>query len=306
MKKIIIVLLTLLMVFALIGCSTSTPKASNEVDKSLIDEDTDAMGKEVEKPEVVFEDMTIVSTAPSVTEILFALGCGDNIIGVDIYSNYPKQTELIEKVGDFNGFDIEKVISLSPDIVFASNGLQQDQIKALTDVGLNVMAVEPTNFEDIAASIKLIGAQVGKDEEADALASKIKDAKANAEAKSSEQSENPSIYYVMGIGDYGNWTSGEGSFLNAVLQMAGGRCITAGSELEWIDYPVEDLLKEDPDYLIVSALVLEEDLLADPVYRDLTAIKEGRYYYINPDIIERPGPRIIDALGQIQGYLLGE
>lgn len=304
MKKTLVIILTITIALSMfIGCTKPSDLA---VEKDILDSDTDAMGQKIEEVTEVIEDLTIVSTAPSVTEILFELGMGDNIVGIDVYSNYPEATIDIEKVGDFNGFDIEKVISLSPSIVFAGNGLQYEQITALTDTGLNVVAVEPTYYEDIETSIILIGDQVGKQEEATALTEKIKAAENDVLEKAKRLSEKPSIYYVMGIGEYGNWTSGEGSFINSVLTMAGGNCITAGSDMEWIDYPLEDLIIADPEVLIVSAWVLEEDLLSDPGYKELSAIKNGTYYYINPDIIERPGPRIIDAMNEIQGYLLGE
>jgi iron complex transport system substrate-binding protein len=280
MKRTLVIILLLVLVLSLmVGCSSSQEKS---------------------------EDLKIVSTTPSVTEILFELGCGENIVGLDVYSNYPDAALEIEKVGDFNGFDIEKVISLSPSIVFASSGLQNDQVETLTNAGLNVEVLEPTYYEDIATSITLIGQFVGKESEAKDLNAKIKQVEEDVVSKAQTLENNPSIYYVMGIGDYGNWTSGEGSFINSVLTMAGGQCITAGSKTEWIDYPVEDLIVADPDVLIVSEWVLEEDLLTDPGYKDLTAIKEGRYYYINPDIIERPGPRISEAMIAVQGYLLGE
>ena len=81
-------------------------------------------------------------------------------------STYPEATADIEKVGDYNGFDVEKIISLSPDVVFAGNSLQQDQIDQLESAGLHVVSVDPTYYEDIAAAITLIGEEVGKADEA--------------------------------------------------------------------------------------------------------------------------------------------
>ena len=108
----------------------------------------------------------------------------------------------------------------------------------------------------------------------------------------------------MGLGEYGNWTSGEGSFINTVMEMCGATCVTAGSPVPWMDYPVEDLVTADPDILLVSAWVTEEQLKAEVGYSGLTAVGEGDYYFINPDIIERPGPRISEALQEIHGSIL--
>lgn len=313
MKKVLVILLTVVLAAGmLLGCAPQeTKEAVNETQtaatpapKDLLDEDTDALGNEVETIEE--ETLTIVSTAPSATEILFALGCGENIVGIDGSSTFPAETADIEMVGDFNGFDIEKVIALEPNVVFAGNGLQIELITALEDAGLNVVAVEATYYEDIAASITLIGKAVGKEAEAEKLNADMDAAEKIITDKAEEIEQNPSVYYVMGIGEYGNWTSGEGSFINTVIEMAGGVCTTAGSETEWMEYPLEDLAIADPDILIVSEWVTEADLLADPGYKDLTAIQNGTYYFINPDIIERPGPRITLALEEIQGYIIGE
>lgn len=278
-KKTNIILLVVLLIIATTGCNI----VSNED-----------------------ENLTIVSTVPSVTEILFELKCGDNIIGVDSMSNYPEQTANIEKVGDYSGFDIEKVISLNPTIVFAGNMLQNEQITALKEIDINVISIEPTYFDDITASITEIGLAVNKEKEATELNKKITDTVSSVEDKASSLSTKPTIYYVMGIGEYGNWTSGEGSFINTVLTLAGGDCITDTSGVEWMDYPLEDLIVADPDILIVSSYVEEADLLADETYQELQAIENGSYYFINPDFIERPGPRITEALIFVQNCIIGE
>ncbi|MDD5017565.1 MAG: ABC transporter substrate-binding protein [Eubacteriales bacterium] len=313
-KALFIVLAVVLAMGLLIGCASQDIAGQTAGDtagqatpaptaKNLLDDDTDALGNEIDT-DMTTDELTIVSTAASITEILFALGCGDSIIGVDIYSTYPEEAADIEKIGDFNGFDTEKIISLNPAVVFAGNTLQMQGIEALEDAGLNVVAVEPTYYEDIAQSITLIGSIVGKEEEAAALNQDMADAAAAVEKTAAEIGEKPTVYYVMFIGESGNWTSGQGSFINTVIEMAGGVCTTAGTQSEWLEYPMEDLIVDDPDILLVSDLVAEEDLLAETGYADLTAVQNGSYYFIDADIIERPGPRITEALETIQGTIL--
>ncbi len=314
MKRRMYVLLAAVMVTGLLcGCTAGgdpSGPSGTPVPKDILDENVDAMGNEVTASAVPEEKLTIVSTAPSATEILFALGCGSNIVGVDVWSTYPEETANIEKVGDFNGFDVEKVIALNPSVVFAGNGLQHEDIEALEKAGLNVIAVEATYYDDIAKSITMIGGVVGKEAEAAALISQIADVEKVVKGKAATLAEKPSVYYVMGIGEYGNWTSGKGSYINSVIEMAGGTPITNDTDMEWLEYPVEDLVKNDPDILIVSSNVAEADLLAETGYKDLTAVKEGHYFFIVSDISERPGPRITEALQAIQGdiesYLAGE
>ncbi|MEX1308025.1 MAG: ABC transporter substrate-binding protein [Eubacteriales bacterium] len=306
MKKTLKTLLILVFITAMLtACTVATPVATPVV-KDIMDENTDAMGQAVEESAAFTDEMTIISTAPSITEILFALGVGDQIVGVDASSNYPAEANDIERVGDYSGFDIEKVVGLEPSIVFAGNGLQNEQITALTDVGIKVIAVEPTYYDDIATSIMLIGEQIDKTDEAQALIDEIDAVAVAVENNSLAMTSHPTVYYAMTIGDSGYWTSGEGSFINTIIEMAGGNCITAGSDTEWPEYSAEDIIAADPDVLIVSSWITEESLLADPVMSELSAVINGNYLFISDDLINRPGPRIIETMTTIQDYLLGE
>jgi iron complex transport system substrate-binding protein len=312
MKKTISVVLALVLsalVFA--GCAaggnqqTQQTAGATPAPKDIMNTSVDALGSEVKAAEQGAA-MTIVSTAPSVTEILFSIGCGDEIKGVDVSSDYPAETADIEKVGDFNGLDIEKIVSLDPDIVFAGNGLQHESIAKLQEAGIIVVAAEPTYFEDIAASITLIGSAVGRQNEAAKLNDDIAAAVAAVQSKAEGIKDRPTVYYVMFAGGGENWTSGKGSFINSVMTMAGGQCVTADFPPEWLNYPIENLITDDPDILIVSNSMPEADLLKETGYKDLSAIKNKKYYYIDPSLIERPGPRITQALETIQGIIMGE
>lgn len=291
MRSVIAVLcISLLIASLLIGCTDLTTEAQRTpVPKNLLEVNVDAMGKEIHTVE---GDLVIVSTAPSATEILFALGCGENIVGIDISSTYPPETSDITVVGDFNGFDIEKVIALEPTVVFAGNGLQHQDIAALESAGLYVVAAEATYYEDIAKSIALIGTVVGRQEQAAALIAQIKAAEQTARSKAAKFVNAPTVYYVMSTD---GWTSGKGSFINSVIEMAGGVCVTADTDREWPLFPIEQLVLSDPDILLVSNWITEDDLKSAPGYKDLTAIKNGSYYFVNSDIIDRPGPRITEA-----------
>ncbi len=307
MKRWMQVLLVVVMIAGLLcGCAAgggASEPSGTPVPKDILDENVDAMGNEVSASAIPEAELTIVSTAPSATEILFALGCGDNIVGVDVSSIYPEEAAAIEKVGDFNGFDVEKVIALNPSVVFAGNGLQHEDIAALEKAGLNVVAVEATYYDDIAKSITMIGDVVGKKDEAAALNQQIADVEKTVKEKTAALTQKPSVYYVMGIGEYGNWTSGKGSFINTIIEMAGGTPITNDATSEWLEYPVEDLVKMDPDILLVSSRVAEDDLKAATGYSDMTAIKEGHYYIVDAGVIELPGPRIGEALTAVQGHI---
>ena len=297
MKNRFRTLIPLLLALALLSACAQPSTSSQATDSTSVPIQTTASEATVKETE---SSLRVISTVPSVTEILYALGAGDEVIGVDVSSTYPEQTASVEKVGDYNGFDVEKIISLEPDVVFVGKTIQDDQITQLQNAGLKTVDAEARSFDDISKMITLVGQTVNFESEAKALNDRIAEAVTAATDAGSALSTHPTVYYVMGIGEYGNWTSGEGSFINEIFEKAGGVCVTAGTGNAWIEYPVEDLVAADPDMLLVSSYISLDDLKKAEGYKDLTAVKEGRVYMISPDIIERPGPRIADAITEIQ------
>lgn len=259
---------------------------------------TDMMGRKV----TMKSAEKIVSLAPSATEVLFALGVGDKIVGVDAFSNYPEEAQNIEAVGDFNGPDVEKIVALSPDIVFCGNMLQEEQIGQMEKLGLTVVSTEAIAFEDIQKSIELMGEILGKQDAAKTVADSI--ASAVETAKKNAPKEAPTVYYAMSYGDMGNWTSGPGSFINAMIELAGGVPVTRDAADAWLEYPVEKLVSQDPDIILVSSdMGSAEDISKVQGYSDLSAVKGGKVYQLEADILSRPGPRIADAIALISDIL---
>lgn len=260
---------------------------------------TDMAGKEV----TIEKADKIVSLTPAGTETVCALGAAKQLVGVDAYSDYPEITQSIEVVGDFNGPDVEKVVALEPDVVLAGNGLQQEAIDNLNKLGIPVVSVEATTFEDISKSITLIGEILGAQDAAGQVIGDI-DAAAK-EAEANKPAEAKTVYYVMSYGDQGNWTSGPGSFINTMIELAGGKCVTEDQSAPWIEYPVEDLLVANPDIILVDSSMgsTAEDLGAAQGYQDLDAVKNGRVYEVDANVFTRPGPRIAEAIRQVSEIL---
>lgn len=262
---------------------------------------TDMMGNELSF--VPDAKAAIVSLTPSSTEIVCALGAEANLVGVDAFSNYPESVQQLEVVGDFSGPDVEKIVSLEPDLVLAGTTLQQDAIDALKGLGLEVVCTEATLFEDIVPSIELVGLLLEREAEAAEVVKSIDEAIAAAEQNAPQ--EEVTVYYAMSYGDMGNWTSGPGSFINAMIETAGGSCITDDPSFPaWVEYSLEDLVANDPDVILVdSSMGSAEDIAAANGYSGLSAVKEGRVYEITSDVFTRPGPRIADALHELSGIL---
>ncbi len=257
---------------------------------------TDVLGREIEiKADEKVE--RIISLTASNTEILFALGLGDKIIGVDAFSNYPAETADIEKVGDFNGPNVEAIVALEPDLILAGNKLQAAQVDTLANLGLRVAAVEVTSYDKIGESIKLIGALTQSEEAAEALVQAMEQKKQTILALPRSEEE-VSSYFVMSAGEYGNWTSGPGSFLNDMMISLGYKPVT---EIEngapWMDYNLEALVESDPTVLFLSSQAgFDAAALKELTgYKELTAVKEDLVYVLDADLV-RPGPRIVEAL----------
>ncbi|MBD5560535.1 MAG: ABC transporter substrate-binding protein [Clostridia bacterium] len=238
----------------------------------------------------------IVSLMPSGTQILLALGVEEEIVGLDAYSEpYLPGTEV---VGDYMGPDVEKIVSLEPDLIVAANSIQQDAIDQLRAAGIPVLAAEPTTWEQVPEGFAMIGEAVQRTDAADELASQLQDA---VEAVQKDApAEAVSCYYVLSYGDAGNWTSGEGSFINAMMEHAGGTPITQGTASPWLEYPMEDLTVADPDCIILgSGAGTIEDFVQTAGYRDLSAVKSGHVYEIDSDLVTIPGPELQEGLKEI-------
>ena len=251
----------------------------------------DTMGNEVTINEV---PSIVVSLTPSNTEILYALGVGDKVMGVDQYSNYPAQAlENAEVVGDFNGPNVESILALNPDVVFAGNFLQQEAIDQLKETGIPVVCVEATAFLDVFPSIQLV-ADIMKVDSSQILAKMEADTK---EAETyAEKCEGKSVYCAISFGDWGDWTAGEGSFISEMINHLGATNIADDLGIAWPQYSIEQLLEKNPDVILISGdQSMVESFIANPVYADLDAVANGNVFPINSDTISRPSPRLSTA-----------
>ena len=252
---------------------------------------TDTMGNEVTINEV---PSIVVSLTPSNTEILYALGVGDKVMGVDQYSNYPAQAlENAEVVGDFNGPNVESILALNPDVVFAGNFLQQEAIDQLKETGIPVVCVEATSILDVFPSIQLV-ADIMKVDSSQILAKMEADTK---EAETyAEKCEGKSVYCAISFGDWGDWTAGEGSFISEMINHLGATNIADDLGIAWPQYSIEQLLEKNPDVILISGdQSMVESFIANPVYADLDAVANGNVFPINSDTISRPSPRLSTA-----------
>lgn len=245
--------------------------------------------------EIAAEPKTVISLAASNTEILYALGVGDKVVGVDAFSDYPAEAlENAAVVGDYNGPNVESILSLDPDVVFASNYLQQEAIDALKAVGVAVVSVEATAYDDIIPSIRLVADVMGVS--ADAVIEKMNEEQAEA-LTLKDRCEGKTVYFALSFGEWGDWTAGDGTFIDGMITMLGAKNVAAGLGVAWPQYSVEQLLEKDPDVILVSGgEASAEAFCAFETYQALTAVKEGRVYGVDANTSSRPSQRITLAL----------
>ena len=260
---------------------------------------TDDLGREVQLKTM---PQRIVSLAPSHTEILFALGLGDRIVGVTRYCNYPEEAKEKEKIGGFATPDLEKIIALKPDLILAFGSLQKSLVTKLEERGQTVFWLYPHTFNDILESFERIGKITGSSNAAQQLNEKIEERIKAVEAKIKgiPGPERPTVFRVMGLDPLG--TIGGVSYQTDVYRLAGGRNIFADTDKDYFELDLETLLKLDPDIIVVcdeDEKEAKRGIKEQKGWEGLTAVKTGRIVVISCDLICRPSPRIAQTIEQL-------
>ena len=240
----------------------------------------------------------IVTWGPSNTEILFALGLGDRVIGVSgSFDDYPPQAKDIVHVGDASGVqpNAEKVVSLHPDLVLNAF-LGGDQWKArLRGLGIPVFSIYAANLDDALHDIRTVGELTG----ATAAATKVTDEmSAQARSISSKVAASPAVSCFLEEGYPGIYTVGPHTFVFDILERAGCAPVTADANSDYPTWSLEKLVQEDPAvYLVASESgVSASDVGKRPGFGSLAAVRNDRVYEISSDLISRPSPRLIEGL----------
>lgn len=291
-------ILVIAFIIASNGCIELTPSVG---ESPLII--TDDLGRDVTIPK---ELNRIVSLSPSNTEILFALGLGDKVVGVTSYCNYPPEAQERAEIGGFTTVNIEKVVALKPDLVLADSSLQRAIVKELENFGLSVVALGADDVDDILEDIELIGKITGRGGAAQELTANMrKRIKAITDnTKDLNETQLPQVLFILELDPLR--VAGPGSLAHILIQLAGGRNIAADAEAKYVVYSSELLIERDPDVIIFNKNmgtieITVNDLKGQPGWDVISAVKNDRVYGIDGDIISRKGPRIVDGLEEMAG-----
>lgn len=250
----------------------------------------------------------IVSLSPSSTEILFALGLGEKVVGVDTYSDYPEETENITKVGSFATISIEAVLGLTPDLVVATGGVQRPVVEELEEplrsINGSIVVLYPKNVSAVLSDISLVGKITGRMAEANILVADMEER--IQEVVDQTQDVSRLRVYVEYYFNGGYWSFGSQSMINEMIYKAGGVNIFSDYAGTYMSTNDEAIFNADPEVIVISKGAMADScgLTPDVIkgragWDQLSSIQNDRIYEIDEPIITRPGPRIVDAIEEL-------
>ena len=281
--------ITLVGILGLTACTqTSTPSSVTYIDD---------IGRTVQ---ITGIPQRIISLSPSNTEMVYALGLQDRLVGVTSYDDYPPDAKTKPIVSDYSTVDLEKIVNAKPDLVLADNIQKNDTIPALEKLGITVYTMTPNNTDGIFNEIKVLGRITGKTQAADNLVSSLQtriQAVADKTAKLTD-AEKPRVLFVTWYDPI--WTAGTDTMIQYLIDQAGGTNI-AGDLNGYATITLESVIQRNPQVIVVMSSMGTQNasldyIMSNEQFKSTDAVKNGRVYEIDADIFGRTTPRIVDGL----------
>lgn len=282
--------------------AAGSPAQAARADRSASIEVTDELGRTIEVPQPV---RRIVSLAPNLTETVYALDAGDRMVGDTNVDDFPAAAKALPHVGAVLAPSLEQIVALRPDLVLATNDLNRRvTVEALARMGLAVYVTDPLSIEDVLNSTARIARLIGAGERGDSAVAEMR-ARLDALAQRLANVPPRRVLFVV-------WTAplisvGKHTFLNDELVRAGARSVVEIAD-SWPQISFEYVLKLQPEYLVFAGSLSEagappvEELAKLPGWRDLDAVRSGKIVVVS-EAIDRPGPRMVDAIEQLARLL---
>jgi len=270
----------------------------------------DQMGNVVDVPQ---PPEKIISLAPSITEILFELGLDGKLVGCDEASASIEGAGGITVVSTWMGLDLEAAVAQEPDIVFMDKTLDisGDTYTALTEVDVTVFILFPRTMEEMLEQITMIGDVCDVSDAGDGLRTELENRIEDVETSSSTytSAQKPMVLYVTyydGLSD--PWVGTVSTMSADLIEKAGGKNIISDSTGYVVQVSLEMIITENPDIILTSQstswpTTSREVIIEDDILKDVAAVKNGQVFDIDGDLIDRPGPRMVDGLEEIHGII---
>lgn len=290
-KKLLFIVLLLVLIPGSVFAQTDTVETIRTIDD---------LGRAVEIPTPI---ETVITMAPSLTEIADALGLSERIIATDINSDFPEQVTDLPKVTNWDmTVNYEAILALDPDLILLAEISSIEEVKMLEDLGLTVYYVNnPTDFDSLYETIRTVGYIFGKNEEAEAVVTElgkrvdsVKEAVADAETT-------PAVFYEIDATDPSKpWTTGSGTFMDDIIELAHGKNIAAELEGSWLQVGQEFLIMADPEIILLgdAAYGVTPESVGERAgcWDGISAVVNDRVIAFDDNLISRPGPRLVDGL----------
>ncbi|MGM7701561.1 ABC transporter substrate-binding protein [Pseudalkalibacillus sp. Hm43] len=312
MKNVLSIFLSLFLVLGLMaGCNDEPTQSENGSSNDQTAEQTDEASfpvtiKDAADQEVTIEDQpkNIISLIPSNTEVAYELGLGKKIVGVSDYDNYPEEVSEKEKVGG-QELNVEKIISLNPDLVLAhESGVQMasDAIQQLRDSGIAVIVVnEAANFEEVYDSIEMIGKATGETSKADTIIEDMKTKVEDIKKKVAKIEDQKSVFIEVSP-EPEIYTPGKNTFMHEMLQIINAENVSKDID-GWAKIDQETIIDKNPDVIITTYGYYTENpkqqVLQREGWSNVTAVEEEQVYDVHSDLVTRSGPRLVEGVEEL-------
>ena len=302
MKSSLAVLIVIALVMPFAGCQQSgaTKTASGVDTKSgsttypLTITDDSGTAITIDK-----EPQKIVSLSPSDTEIIFAIGAGSKLVGRTDYCDYPAEAAAVTSIGTFKAPNLEKIIELAPDVVMSSDFVSDEMAQQLKAIGTKVIVVNPTSIDGVMNNIVMAGQIANANDKAKEVVEGMQKQRQELIDKAATVKEQKSVF--IDIGKF--YTAGPGSMLDSMLTDLNAKNIAADASSQWAQLSTEEIIADNPD-VYISLYTKPEEIKATPGFDKVNAIANDKvvyFDYLTPesDMIQRPGPRIIQGMALI-------
>ena len=255
----------------------------------------DQLGREIRVPD---DPKRIIALAPSITEIIFALGQQDRLKGTTQFSNYPAEAAKLPKVGSYVRLDLERIVALSPDLCIAiKDGNPKETVDRLQSLNIPVFAANPHNLESMMQTIQKIGDILNASAKAKTLVADMRSRVQQVDALVSRIDRRPRVFIQIGISPI--ISAGSNTFIHELIVRAGGINVAAGNRA-YPHFSREQVLALAPEVLIITSMSRSgafEKAKADwNRLADMPAVRDERIYTVDSDVFDRPSPRLLDAL----------
>jgi iron complex transport system substrate-binding protein len=240
----------------------------------------------------------VVSLAPSITEIVYDLKCGNLLKGATTYSDFPKAAQSLPKVGSYVYLDLEKIVSLQPDLCIGiKDGNPKEIVMRLEALGIPVYAVNPRSLDSIQSTVIEIGDLLHADETARQVTEEMKSRIDTIRQLSATAKHRPRVFFQIGISPI--VSAGSDTFIHELIEIAGGINL-AQSHTSYPRFSTEEVVVAAPDIMIITSMAREKAF--DQInakwqqWPNIPAVKNNRIFLVDSDLFDRPTPRLMEGL----------